>query len=332
MTIRTRDRTFFFLGLLFAGALLLCGCRERRRSVGELYRRSASGVVFVANRYYYAMNIGRRLLYFSGMDESGNLMNLTDKVDSVTLNARTAFGTGFFIDSRGSILTNRHIVRPDIPRETAAAELRASEMQIRNYLEQIGDSSAAKFEREQLANVIIRCASNVRIALHKSRTGDKNMFKECRVTKVSGLDDTDLAIIQLTSRSTPRRKYIFHFMGKTRGKRTMLETAFSRLRTDKAARTLTAGTKLCMLGYQQQPDTATHGTKLKATVNKGEILFEPDGNNIMYSMPVTETSGGSPVMNMFGDVVCVNFVNINGKDSVNFGIPLEKIKQFLVIP
>ena len=75
------------------------------------------------------------------------------------------------------------------------------------------------------------------MAFHKSDTTESDYLKECNITKVSGLDDTDLAVIQLKTKETPKGKYIFHFLDKNRGKRTMFETAMLNLRSEKEART-----------------------------------------------------------------------------------------------
>ena len=66
------------------------------------------------NRFYYTINIGGSVLYFTGVGEDGSLTNLTDNLAEITRNSAVAFGTGFFISRDGNILTTRHVVRPDI--------------------------------------------------------------------------------------------------------------------------------------------------------------------------------------------------------------------------
>ena len=115
MLTKTMVKTnVYIFTLLLLSVAILAGCRERPKSAKSIYRKSASGVVLVANRYYYSMNIGGKFLYFTGINSKGNLLNLTDNVDTVTKNAQTVYGTGFFINKKGDILTNRHIVRPEI--------------------------------------------------------------------------------------------------------------------------------------------------------------------------------------------------------------------------
>lgn len=379
MLTKTMVKTnVYIFTLLLLSVAILAGCRERPKSAKSIYRKSASGVVLVANRYYYSMNIGGKFLYFTGINSKGNLLNLTDNVDTVTKNAQTVYGTGFFINKKGDILTNRHIVRPEIDQETARVSLEASVTQIKDFMTQAEAQTAEQYNNvseklrafreyasahraapakgdeylflklEELSNsyksykkviaqldeirydkIIINCASNVKVAFHKSDTTESDYLKECNITKVSGLDDTDLAVIQLKTKETPKGKYIFHFLDKNRGKRTMFETAMLNLRSDNEARRLKGGTDLCMIGYGKNANAATDGELLKAGVYEGSILQDPDEHWIRYSLPVMDVSSGSPVLNMFGDVVCVNFANTYGNSTFNFGIPLHKIKRFL---
>lgn len=314
MLTKTMVKTnVYIFTLLLLSVAILAGCRERPKSAKSIYRKSASGVVLVANRYYYSMNIGGKFLYFTGINSKGNLLNLTDNVDTVTKNAQTVYGTGFFINKKGDILTNRHIVRPEIDQETARVSLEASVTQIKDFMTQAEAQTAEQYNNvseklrafreyasahraapakgdeylflklEELGNsyksykkviaqlddirydkIIINCASNVKVAFHKSDTTESDYLKECNITKVSGLDDTDLAVIQLKTKETPKGKYIFHFLDKNRGKRTMFETAMLNLRSDNEARRLKGGTDLCMIGYGKNANAATDGELLKA--------------------------------------------------------------------
>lgn len=359
-------------------ALIFTGCKERPSDAGKIYRRSASGVVLVSNRYYYSVNAGGKILYFSNVSAEGELLDLTDNIDTITGKARTTTGTGFLIDSHGDILTTRSVARPEIDGEAAAKAREKAIGQIREFLEnaslqiirQYNDNSLRmetqknrlalqnsrsgnNFEglyikskqlkalyndyRKDIANIeningdelIINCASNVHITFHKSNTDNIKSRIACNVTKVSGMNNTDLAVIQLKSRRTPRGKYKFHFLSKKRGKRTMLETAISKMRADRQARKLKNGTELCMIGFVQKPDTATQVKTIKAQLSKGVITGEPDENAIAYTFSAAAASSGSPVMNMFGDVVCVNALKASGKDTAVYGIPLNHIKGFL---
>ena len=56
---------------------------------------------------------------------------------------------------------------------------------------------------------------------------------------------------------------------------------------------------------------------------------QPDEDRVMYTIPVLNGSSGSPVLNLWGELVAVNFAGVDGKQGFNFGIPLKQIRKFL---
>ena len=349
---------------------LLCGvlasCKEKPMGVDEIYRNDASGVVLIMNRYYYAMSVAGTMVYFTGIDEDGNLENLTDDVGEITRNSAVAFGTGFFISRDGNILTNRHVVRPEIDKTVVRTVLAKQLGRIKNLFAALRDAAeeqynqtyyqgiysgmvddgrledlresfeeydetVGKIENIDLSDIRITTSSRVGIAYNGDNVSSPGDFSECTVTKVSGVDDVDLAVIRLNSKKTPKGRYIFHFQSSTKGKRTQLETYWQRMRRDYKGRKLKAGTQLCMIGFNHGPQLAQTSKGLKSQITAGNILQDPDDDRMMYSIPLLEGSSGSPVLNMYGDVVGVNFAKLQGTTSFNFGIPAKKAKEFLGI-
>lgn len=356
-------------------SLALCtvvSCREKPLSVDEIYKKDASGVVLIVNRYYFSMNIGGSMLYFTGVNADGTLDNLTNNVAEITRRSATLFGTGFFISGDGNILTNRHVARPEINKTLVRRNFQAYISATREYLEGLlfetmqeynalmhgygffdgmgyvpSDNSARLEELRQradqyreainslysidLSRIAISTSCRVSVAYNGRYSAGGGELHECEVTKVSGIDDVDLAVVQLKDKKTPENRYVFHFLGRSHGKRTMLETAWRRLRTDEKARQLKVGTKLCMIGFNYGPDLAQTSQGIQAQVTTGDILQTPDNNRLMYSVPVLLGSSGSPVLNMYNDVVAVNFAKAEGTTNFNFGIPVNRIKEFLGI-
>ncbi len=365
--MKTRMFRLFIYTIMFAVAGgTLVSCKEKPMGVDEIYRNDASGVVLIMNRYYYAMNVAGTVAYFTGIDEDGNLVNLTDDIAEITRNSAVAFGTGFFISRDGNILTNRHVVRPEIDKAVvrtvlakqldrvkslfAALRDAAEEQYNQTYYQGISsgfidddklselresfeeyDEAVGNIENISLSDIRITASCRVGIAYNGDRVSSPGDFSECTVTKVSGVDDVDLAVIRLNSGKTPKDRYVFHFQGGTKGKRTLLETYWQRMRRDYKGRKLKAGTQLCMIGFNHGPQLAQTSTGLKSQITSGNILQDPDDNRMMYSIPLLEGSSGSPVLNMYGDVVGVNFAKLQGTTSFNFGIPAKKAKEFLGI-
>ena len=106
-------KKILFLSVL--AAVLLCACTKKPE---QLYDEQKSGVVMVINKYYYEMKLpSGYTLYFTGLDEDGNIQNFTEDVKEVKKNPAVSYGTAFFIDEKGGLLTNRHVASPPIDRD-----------------------------------------------------------------------------------------------------------------------------------------------------------------------------------------------------------------------
>lgn len=69
----------------------------------------------ILNQYYYKVILpNNNELYFTGIEDDGTLKGLTVDKDEIMKNRVMSFGSGFFISDKGEILTNRHVVSPDI--------------------------------------------------------------------------------------------------------------------------------------------------------------------------------------------------------------------------
>lgn len=93
-------------------ALVLCGC-SGEKTPEELFDECRSGVVLILNQYYYRMTLPDGThIYFTGADKDGSydFKTSVQELDGMA----QAYGTGFFIDDRGTILTNRHVAVPQI--------------------------------------------------------------------------------------------------------------------------------------------------------------------------------------------------------------------------
>ncbi len=376
-----KNRLFkaFIYIMCVAGLINLSACKEKPMTADEIYQKDASGVVLIVNRFYYAMNCLGEVIYFTGIDEEGNLENITENAAEATQNAATAFGTGFFISRNGEIMTNRHVVRPEIDKDNLKNVVYKQVQSMKRYFAGLRDNAEEQYNdyyyycmmngsdanydevQQKLAelketyeeydgkvkeledigfadidNITITSSCRISIVYNGSNGNSSGEISssemhECTVEKVSGIDDVDLAVIQLNNKKTPKDKYIFHFASGTKGKRTLLETYWQRARRDYKGRKLKPGTQLCLIGFNHGPQLAQTTSGLKAQIATGNILQEPDSRRLMYTIPILEGSSGSPVLNMYGDVVSVNFAKLQGTTSFNFGIPLARVKEFLGI-
>lgn len=100
--------------------LSLVSCNEK--TAQDLFDESKTGVVLILNEYYYVMKLPNgNSIYFTGIDQEGNLENLAFEYTDIKNKRQILTGTGFFIDKQGTIMTNRHVAQPSIDK-TAVKE------------------------------------------------------------------------------------------------------------------------------------------------------------------------------------------------------------------
>lgn len=104
-------------------SVMLMGCSTEKTPT-DLFQESKSGVVLILNSFYYAMALpGESPLYFTGVDENGQLENMTTDLAEIKANTQTIYGTGFFVDKQGTIMTNRHVAQPEIDKQAVKSGL-----------------------------------------------------------------------------------------------------------------------------------------------------------------------------------------------------------------
>lgn len=355
------NRIKTILSIIIAVVCLVSCNKEMTQA--ELYELTNSGSVMILNKYYYQLKLpNNEIIYFSGLDADGDLENVTTDVNEIKEHCARMTGTGFFVDEHGSLLTNRHVAQPYIEEDQIKAGYRnllRSIAQYYGYLRQNMSnrydelensksdcyytdgynyyqdsdklneiesqqqelSSAYQETEEMIANLIslddpsalkISTVCELGIAYNDTHvTGEKDFLEKnpCVVINVSEKADVDLALIQLKNKKTPEEAYIFE--------------------AEAEPSPLEMGQELFMIGYNAGPALAATKTGIKVQMTSGKVTQLSDGQRILYDIATVQGSSGSPVIDSYGNLVAVNFAKLNGSDNFNFGIPIERVKEFM---
>jgi len=347
---------------LTAILLVLSSC-VHEMTQAELFEMTKSGSVLILNKYYFQLKLPNgEVLYFSGLDDDGDLANVTNDISEIRSKSSVMSGTGFFVDENGKILTNRHVAQPYIEDDDIKAgyrnllrsigqyysylkeqvtdkynELESSKSECYyfdgyNYYQNTNKLSEIISQQEELKSAYkeiidmlstinelddpralkIKSVCEIGIAYNDTHvTGEKDFLDKnpCVVINVSDKQDVDLALIQLKNKKTPEDAYIY--------------TA------EEEPTPLEMGQQLYMIGYNAGPTLATTKAGIQVQMTGGKVTQLSDGQRILYDIATVQGSSGSPVIDVYGNLVGVNFAKLNGSDNFNFGIPIERVKEFM---
>lgn len=163
-------------------------------------------------------------------------------------------------------------------------------------------------------------------------TTDKDFLDKnpCVVVRTSDKEDVDLALIQLKNKKTPEDSYIFPSPGEDMKAETLGEKIAHLFKNNDKDKKLTIDETLYMIGYNAGLVLANTKQGIKVQMTSGKVTQLPDGQRLLYSIPTMQGSSGSPVIDERGRLVAVNFAKLTGTDNFNFGIPAERVKEFLL--
>lgn len=318
-------------------AALLLSC-SKAMNPEELYNKTSSGVVMIVNRYYYSVTLPNgEEIFFTAVDGRGELQGLTASEDEAKAHCSACTGTGFFISADGQLMTNRHVVSPEIDKADVKNFLMAYKRMLKDYYQKRMRELAAQYEsyegmdaaqatiarqyqqysegRDNIdeldmneADISAHC--QIGIAYNNAHVTKADDLKECVTVAVSDKENVDLAIIQLKDNETPADAYVFQ------------------LKDDDDE--LTLDQKLYMIGFNYGFTISKTAQGIKSQIYSGNVTQKGDGERILYSIASLPGSSGSPVIDEYGRLVAVNFAGMSTTQNFNYGIPTKKIRQYLL--
>lgn len=351
----------FILFFLIMAIFSSCGRKGIPLSANEVESKFGSSIVLVKNEYFYSVDLGGLTFYFTGIDAEGDMENVETELSEVR--PLVGYGTGFFISDDGKIATNSHVVAPPIDDKIVKNNLtHLMSVLISAYSEEVNKLSdqinelhnywlrtpsgseleasielkraEIKAERDQdqnildklrmlnTSNVSITAHNNIGIAENNTHITSTSDFADCILLKDD--NDHDLAILQLKNKHLPEG---CTFIDIQKYDKDHDQAPFNAdgdyIDVDEPA----LGETLYLMGYNLGPALAITSNGIKAQITEGSISQNTDDVKVMYSIPALHGSSGAPVLDKYGNLICINFAGLDMTQNFNYGIKAKHLRS-----
>lgn len=351
--------------LFFCLLLTFISCKE---SPQEIFNKEKSGVVLICNKFYYDITLTNgEHFYFTGIGDTGNLLGLTSDLKTILQNPSILNGTGFFIDQTGRILTNRHVVSPEVDKEQVRKNVNSIIEGYAGYIQALQDSMNQRYQdiqqyaqsqiyEDEFGESQINMTQDEIEQLNNEIENLKEQYQQAEIVKEdirNNILDYNFTI-QLHSQFgiVYDGCIVNNWSDFMKNPCVLLKTSqdvnsdlallqlkskvtpqdkyvFDYTKFDTYNENLKITQPLYMIGFNQGVALAKTNNGINAQFTMGTLTQNPDGTRIVYSIPAVHGSSGSPVIDEDGNLVAVNFAGTNGSDNFNFGIPILRVITFL---
>lgn len=317
----------------------------------KIYDAYKDAVVMVKHRYgFFARIRGKEIQ-----------LNIPEAAD------QTLYGTAFFVDKKGNMISNSHVLQP----WSSSENIEKTEADAQNIRMKIASILTTDISPEGYETFIASNWGNANAEYDEEGDYDEGEDQSAGEDFVSSSDasssdtiseSTDLAA------SIPQKEYVseedIQVYMKTIdisvalhnssdewlsctiekiSKESEIDLGVLQLSTKETPnsvvniinldnaivddKTLKPGEKAVMIGYPLGEDLAQTNSGMKVQLYNGQISKESDGTKIQYSVTSTHGASGSPIFNHCGQLIAVNFSGIDIVQGFNFGIVTKQIQS-----
>lgn len=314
----------------------------------KIYDAYKDAVVMVKHRYAFVAKI-------KGKEVQLNIPEASEE---------TLFGTAFFVDKKGNMISNSHVLQPwNSPENidkinTDAANIRRkiasilttdiSEDGYETFIASNWGNASSEYNEEgsyhegdgeEGGEEFINSND---VAVDSATTSDdiaasipqKNYVSEDEIEVYMKTVDISVALhnsaelwLPCTIEKISEDQSIDLGVLQLTNKETP-NTVVNIINLDNAVtddQSLRPGEKAVMIGYPLGEDLAQTISGIKVQLYNGQISKESDGTKIQYSVTSTHGASGAPVFNNCGQLIAVNFSGVEKVQGYNFGIIAKKI-------
>jgi len=279
---------------------------EQERAAGErIIRQYGAGVCLIQGTYAFYDESGRALRY--RLDDSGQRVRTSDGTLGVELDGNgpihtvDTVGTGFLVDRRGIVLTNRHVAEPwwkDATSDSLAKDgFRPRFHSLRAFFPGVSDALELKPHRT---------SSSVDLALLQ-------VDLEGRKIPVLPLDETGRGAVA----GQP-----VVVVGYPSG----LEAILAKADSGVVREILASGT-----APERMTEALSNKGLIRPSTTQGHI-GDVTKTDIVFDAPTTQGSSGGPVFNKHGRVIAVEYAVLSKFGGNSFGLPIRHVLELLKPP
>lgn len=330
-----------------------------------MYQQYSKSVALIKHAFLYKIHIGDKDYYFKEYDRSTGEISELLELEEAEKSPNVSWGTGFFIDDKGKLLTCRHVVdvKPTLEdeklifnrfKEKASLalstlynnqkEVETEYFKVKNLLDGYGnmmsvyDYDQYSAKKSSLSTQYDELSSKIAFWEYFSKlvNSPDNLVSKTSIQFGIFLNDTVTTsfddYIRCKSLKVSNDKDVDLAIIQTESQslpdKSILPVKLDRL-TAIENNPIRINEPVRMIGYNDGILIANTSRGIKSQITEGNISQNSDEFKMLYSIPALPGSSGSPIFDQFGALVGVNFAGRINSQSFNYGIQPKKIKAFL---